>query len=111
MKYKAIYDVLEQSDTHIVYENSGWRAVKPAYIDHIRPLWIVAESPRLGLRLWITHENGKLSVTIADMNCAAGSRAYHESLVRKTFRKQAELAALLRELLLPQKGGVEKCAS
>lgn len=111
MKYKAIYDVLEHSGTHISHENSGWRAVKPDYIDSIRPLWIVAESPRLGLRLWITHESGRLSVTTANMNYPSDSRAYHESHVRRTFHKQAELASYLRELLLPQEGGTEKCAS
>lgn len=111
MKYKAIYNVLEQSHTRISYENSGWRAARPDYSDHCRPLWIVAESQQHNLRLWITHECGVLSVTTARLDQDTSSRAYHESQICKKFRTQERLAAYLRELLLPQEGGTSECAS
>lgn len=111
MKYKAIYDVLERSDTRITYENSGWRAARPTIVDSFRPLWIVAETPKLGLRLWICHECGQLSVTTANMNLKPDSREYHESQTHRTFRRQSEFVIYLRELLLPQVGGAGKCAS
>lgn len=111
MKYKAIYDVLARSHARISHEDSGWRVARPTYSDHTRPLWIVAEAPRVGLRLWVTHYNGDLTVTTARLDLDPQSREYHETQKRKPFRTQAELAAYLRELLLPQEGGKEKCAS
>ena len=111
MKYKAIYDVIEQSGAHISYENSGWRAARPDYINHITPLWIVVEALEVGLRLWITHYSGNLTVTTARLDLDPQSREYHETQKRKTFRTQAALAGYLREILLPLEGGKEKCAS
>ena len=104
MKYKAIYDVLEQSHTCISYEGSGWRAARPTYHDLTTPLWIIAEAPRLNLRLWIIHDSGRLSVSTANTALDPKSRDYYQP--RKYFRTQAELADYLRELLLPQEGGV-----
>lgn len=109
MKYKAIYDVLERSHTHISYEHSGWRIAHPTYIEMTNPLWIVAEAPALNLRLWIVHTCGRLSVSTADMRFDSNSRDYAQS--RKYFRTQAELAAYLRKLLLPQEGGDGGCVS
>ena len=110
MKYKAIYDVLEESGSRIVNERSGWRAVQPDIIASMQPLWIVAEAPKCNLRLWISHEMRNLTVTTARLNLNVDSREYHETQIRKHFRKQAEAASYLRDLLLPKEKESEKCA-
>ena len=49
MKYKKIYEVLEQrrsSSPDFRYSDySGWRSYYRSYMDRQRPLWIVAEDP------------------------------------------------------------------
>lgn len=105
MKYKKIYDVLERSSTKIALDHSGWRSgyCSSDYTARHRPLWLVAEVPRLHLRLWITHEFGTLRVTTADTALPFDSRAYHESQVRRTFRNQREMAEYLETLLCQNK--------
>ena len=111
MKYKAIYNVLEESDSRIVYEDSGWRAVRSDILSSMRPsLFVVAEAPKCNLRLWITHESRDLAVTTARLDLNVDSREYHETQIRKHFRKQAEAASYLRDLLLPKEKESEKCA-
>ena len=68
MKYKKIYEVLEQrrsSSPDFRYSDySGWRSYYRSYMDRQRPLWIVAEDPSAGRRLWITQERSQLSITV-----------------------------------------------
>lgn len=101
MKYKRIYQVLEQHGANIAYENSGWRYAGrfQTYIQRTRPLWIVAESKKRNLRLWVCHDAGCLSVTTADMSLSIDSREYHQSQTRKDFHTQKELADYLETLL------------
>lgn len=109
MRYKAIYDVLEQSGSRITLEQSGWRAVMPTIVDRMRPLWIVAIAPSHNLRLWITHEGRYMSVTTARLDLDSKSREYHETQTRRDFRRQTEVVDYLRKILLSQEE--EKCAS
>ena len=101
MKYRRIYQALEQCGAKITYDGSGRRHTGPAstLIDRIRPLWIVAEAEKAGLRLWVCHEAGRLSVTTADMTLSVDSRAYHQSQTHRDFRIQGELAGYLETLL------------
>ena len=107
MKYKAIYKVLVDAHIHNRTDLSGWRSARPSYIDRQRPLWIVAESKERGLRIWICHEFGKLSITTANLKLPCNSKEYHESQKRYYCKNQKEMANILRELLLPQSG---RCA-
>lgn len=101
MKYKKIYDILEKGGASITLDHSGWRsAYCPSdYAARHRPLWLVAEAPRLHLRLWVTHEFGTLRVTTADTALPFDSRAYHESQIRRTFHNQREMAEYLETML------------
>ena len=49
VKYKKIYDILEKGGASITLDHSGWRsAYCPSdYAARHRPLWLVAEAPRL----------------------------------------------------------------
>lgn len=107
MKYRAIYKVLEEAHIQNRTDHSGWRAAQPSYMDSQRPLWLVVESKERGLRIWICHEFGKLSITTANLNLPCDSREYHESHKRYACHNQKEMADALRELLLPQEG---RCA-
>lgn len=110
MKYRRIYQTLEQYGAKISYDGSGWRhtGLTRTYIDQVRPLWIVAEAKNAGLRLWICHDAGCLSVTVADMTLPSDSREYHQSQTRREFRTQGELAGYL-ETLLKESHSRESC--
>ena len=98
MKYKRIYQVLEWYGARITCEGSGWRHTGPTrtYIDQVRPLWIVAEAEKAGLRLWICHEAGRLSVTTADMTLPTDSREYHRSQTRGSFAHRGNWPGIWR---------------
>ena len=67
MKYQKIYDALQTGGARIDLDQSGWRAnSSDNWIAGQRPLWLVAEVPRLHLKMWVTHEFGTLSVTTAN---------------------------------------------
>ena len=101
MKYKRIYQTLEQCGAKITYDGSGWKNAGGiyAYMNQRRPLWIVAEAEKAKLRLWISHDSGCLSVTTADMSFSIDSQEYHQSHTHRKFRTQGELAGYLESLL------------
>lgn len=102
MKYAKIYAVLNNADLSYHKDRSGWRSLHPTWMDNRRPLWIVAESEKLNLRLWVEHEYGVLRVTTTRLHIPEGMKAKRYS-IQKTFRNQEEMAANLRELLFPNK--------
>lgn len=56
MKYQKIYDALQTGGARIDLDQSGWRAnSSDNWIASQRPLWLVAEVPRLHLRLSLIH--------------------------------------------------------
>lgn len=71
MKYKEVYLVLNQRKLDApgfhYSDYSGWRAANQSYMTRQRPLWIVAEDPAAGRRMWICHDGSALSVTICKM--------------------------------------------
>ena len=71
-----------------------------------RPLWLVAEVPRLHLKMWVTHEFVTLSVTTANSALPIDSRAYHESHTRRAFQNQREMAEYLEDLLSRKEAAV-----
>ena len=101
MKYRRIYQTLEQYGTKITYDGSGWRHTGPTstHIDRIRPLWIVAEAEKARLRLWICHVAGRLSVTTANLTLSTDSPEYHQSQTHRDFHTQGELVEYLDTLL------------
>lgn len=101
MKYRRIYQTLDQYGAKIAYDGSGWRyaGVTHTYSHQIRPLWVVAEAEKVRLRLWISHEAGRLSVTTANLTLPTDSWEYHQSQTHRDFRTQVELAEYLEMLL------------
>ncbi|ALP94337.1 Uncharacterised protein [uncultured Flavonifractor sp.] len=101
MKYRRIYQTLEKYGARITYDGSGWQYAGrfQTYTQRMRPLWVVAEAPKAGLRLWVCHNAGRLSVTTADMRLSSDSREYHETQKRREFHTQGELAEYLEALL------------
>ena len=109
MKYRRIYQTLEQYGAKITYDGSGWRHTGPTstHIDRIRPLWIVAEAEKAGLRLWVCHEAGRLSVTTADMTLSADSRRHRFHRHRAPlFRGARDRPTALRDESQPNGGDV-----
>ena len=55
MKYKAVYDVLNErrqtTPGFCYHDRSGWRAYPQTYMTMQRPLWIIAEDAATGRRL------------------------------------------------------------
>ena len=100
MKYRRIYQALEQYGVKITYDGSGWRHTGPTstHIDRIRPLWIVAEAEKARLRLWICHVAGRLSVTTANLTLSTDSPEYHQSQTHRDFHTQGELVEYLDTL-------------
>lgn len=72
MKYKEVYLALNQRKLDApgfhYSDYSGWKAANQSYMTRQRPLWIVAEDPAAGRRMWICHDGSALSVTICKMN-------------------------------------------
>lgn len=101
MKYRRIYQTLDKHHARISYDGSGWRYAGggQTYIQRERPLWIVAEAEKCGLRLWVCHNAGRLSVTTANLTLPTDSREYHQSQTCCEFRTQGELADYLEALL------------
>ncbi len=101
MKYRRIYQTLEQYGAKIAYDGSGWRYAErfQTYIQRTRPLWIVAEAPARGRRIWISHESGRFFVTTADMTIPSNSREYHKSQLRRMACSQGDVADYLKSLL------------
>ena len=68
MKYKAIYDVLNErrqtTPGFCYHDRSGWRAYPQTYMTMQCPLWIIAEDAATGRRLWITQEGTRFSISI-----------------------------------------------
>ena len=67
MKYKAIYDVLNErrqtTPGFCYHDRSGWRAYPQTYMTMQCPLWIIAEDAATGRRLWITQEGTRYRIT------------------------------------------------
>ena len=99
MKYKKIYEVLEQrrsSSPDFRYSDySGWRSYYRSYMDRQRPLWIVAEDPSAGRRLWITQERSQLSITVGPMDHERRNHGHAHTI---SCRNQADMCATLYNL-------------
>lgn len=74
MKYQQLYAVLEQRRLNTpgfqYNDRSGWRSYSPSYIDHCRPLWIIAEDPATNRRFWITQEGRSMQITVGKMDAS-----------------------------------------
>ena len=101
MKYSIIYRALQECQLSYYSDHSQWRdignAVYGCFVTN--PLWIIVESKRAGLRVWITGDRPKFAVTTADLTLPSGSRAYSESYQRREFSTQRDTAAYIREIL------------
>lgn len=107
MKYQKIYDALQTGGARIDLDQSGWRVKSSGHwIAGQRPLWLVAEVPRLHLRMWVTHEFGTLSVTTAKLRAAIRQSGLSESHTRRTFQNQREMAEYLEDLLSRKEAAV-----
>ena len=62
-------------------------------------MWIVAEAEKCGLRIWVSHDAGQMSVTTANLMLPTDSWEYHQSQTSRRFRTQGEMADYLETLL------------
>lgn len=74
---------------------SGWRSYYRSYMDRQRPLWIVAEDPSAGRRLWITQERSQLSITVGPMDHERRNHGHAHTI---SCRNQADMCATLYKL-------------
>ena len=83
MKYKKIYEVLEQrrsSSPDFRYSDySGWRSYYRSYMD----------------RLWITQERSQLSITVGPMDHERRNHGHAHTI---SCRNQADMCATLYKL-------------
>ena len=88
MKYKKIYEVLEQrrsSSPDFRYSDySGWRSYYRSYMD-----------PSAGRRLWITQERSQLSITVGPMDHERRNHGHAHTI---SCRNQADMCATLYKL-------------
>lgn len=84
MKYKAVYDVLNErrqtTPGFCYHDRSGWRAYPQTYMTMQCPLWIIAEDAATGRRLWITQEGTRFSISIRTVE--ATGRAWPDNRIR-----------------------------
>ncbi len=103
-RYRKIYALLEERKWKVpgfvLNDQSYWKLSKQAqtYIARTQPLWIVAEDPQIGCRIWITETGGRYGITTAQLNLKVGSRAYSDSVRRWTPRTQSEAVQILHQL-------------
>lgn len=99
MKYKKVYDVLNERHLRVpgfrYSDHSGWCSPHQSYMTLQRPLWIIAEDPAVGRRIWITQERAKLSITVGPMD-KLGHNYGHASMI--FCRNQTELVSELNRL-------------
>lgn len=100
-KYKEIYKLLFKADLDEISDHSTWYKENPDYIDKERPLWIIAESKILNLRIWICKDFGNLEISTATLDLPCNSNAYSDSFRHFKFHNQGEMAEFLEELLQP----------
>ena len=99
MKYKEVYLALNQRKLDApgfhYSDYSGWRAANQSYMTRQRPLWIVAEDPAAGRRLWITQERSQLSITVGPMDHERRNHGHAHTI---SCRNQADMCATLYKL-------------
>lgn len=78
MKRQKIYDVLHRHPELHVNNRSCWYSCQAGYIAAIRPLHLIIKAPGVGLRIWVSHENSKYSITSADLALNCNSHEYHQ---------------------------------
>ena len=96
MKYKAVYDVLNErrqaTPGFCYHDRSGWRAYPQTYMTMQYPLWIIAEDAATGRRLWITQEGTRFSISIRRMD---EQRRNYGPTYRITCENRTKLAQVL----------------
>ena len=99
MKYKKIYEVLEQrgsrSPDFRYSDYSGWRSYYRTNMDRHRPHRIVAEDPSDCRLIWITQERSQLSITVGPMDHERRNHGHAHTI---SCRNQADMCATLYKL-------------
>lgn len=98
MKYKAVYDVLNErrqaTPGFCYHDRSGWRAYPQTYMTMQYPLWIIAEDAATGRRLWITQEGTRFSISIRRMDEQRRNYALPIALLVKTGQSWLRFCAI-----------------
>ena len=100
-KFKEIYKVLFSADLDEISDHSTWFSENPDYIDNNKPLWIIAESKILNLRIWVCKDFGQLEISTATLDLPCNSNAYSDSFRHYRFNTQKEMVEFLEKLLEP----------
>ncbi len=102
MRYAKIYALLQARRHEVpevsISDHSGWRYPWQSWSYNNRPLWIIVEDPDIDRRIWISHEFGEFSITVAQLSLHVDSREYHESYQRRKFKTQRDLLLYLKQL-------------
>lgn len=110
MKYQKIYTVIRNHPEISVNDRSYWKSGQKGYIANNNPLYIILETPKAGLRIWVMHQWKRFNICTADMTFDIDSREYHKSFTNFYFRNQEEMAKKLEQLLSQEKGKINEAA-
>ncbi len=98
MKYKAVYDVLNErrqtTPGFCYHDRSGWRAYPQTYMTMQCPLWIIAEDAATGRRLWITQEGPDLAFPFEGWMNSGTTMALPIALLVKTGQNWLRFCAI-----------------
>ena len=78
---------------------SNWQKPVKNLVDIWKPLWIILENKNVNLRIWVSHERGKLQTTTAQLNLDCNSREYSESYRSYPCKNQSDMAERLKKIL------------
>lgn len=90
MKFQTIYDLVGSYYFESRKDNSNG----------FHPLWLILESKRLNLRIWVTSEWNSLGITTAQLDLPCDSKEYHESYRRYDCSGIYNMEGTLSKILL-----------
>ena len=98
MKYRKLYEVLDQRRAHNssfrYIDHNGWKDCLQTYRSLAQPLWIIAEDEGLRYRFWIPRSFCDMDVPYAKMTPGNGTQYRY----CQQCRKKSELAVLVSKL-------------
>lgn len=99
MKYQKVYELLRSSGC-TVHDRSTWNQPRLSRsASRFALLYIICESARANLRLWIAHDGNQYTLTTAQLGLPVTGKAYSDSVRRYGFHTQAQLIHALNAVL------------
>ena len=99
MKYRKVYELLRSSGCS-VHDRSTWnQPCLSRSASRFTLLYLICESARAKLRLWIAHDGNQYTLTTAQLGLPVTGKAYSGSVRRYRFHTQAQLICALKAIL------------